>query len=470
MSATEPKDEPIAVPSLPNQAQRVTRQVASIPGPTGYAAVRGGSLTRLVPSLIQRAYTDSLLRNSVYIMGTNAATGVLGYLFWILAARLYPPYDVGLGSALISAMSLAAIFANLGMGATLVQTLPRRETGKAWSLTLNAGLATGIVAGLLSGTIVAVALPLFSPRFSIVESQLIYAFAFMAGVPIMTVSTLLDQTFIAERRAHNMLIRNATVAVLKIPLLVLPTMLLLHAGALGVFSAGVLAMAIALVGGMLLLVPRLGRRYSLTTRGIVGQVRSMLSLLTGNYFIGLGGLASQYLSPVIVAIRLSPADNAYFYATLRVSEFVLMGSAAVAASLFAEGSHAADSLPRKVRSSARIISMILCPGILICFLGGHYILSVFGPGYAQHGLLLLRVDAIAAAPDAITTVYVNVLRVQRRMRFAALLNLGMATTTITLTWILLPVLGIAGQGVAYLIAMAAGSLVAGIDAFRLRRH
>jgi O-antigen/teichoic acid export membrane protein len=424
----------------------------------------------LARSQVHRIRNDSLLRNSTYIMGTNAVTASFGYLFWIMAAHTYSTYDVGLGSALISAMTLASTLATLGMDATLVQTLPRREAGYAWSLTLNAGLATGIVAGLLTGPIVIVALPLFAPQLAIIGHHVGYAFTFIVGVPLMTVSLLLDQAFIAERAANNMLVRNMAVAVLKIPLLVLLVVLMAQIGALGILLSGILAMAVILIGGLLLLVPRLGRAYCLATRGIVGQVRSMLSSLAGNHLINLSDVIPYYLLPVFVAARLSPGDNAYYYTTLKLAEFFMMGSFAVSMSLFAEGSHAADDLPRKIRSSAAIISMILGPAMLFCFLGGRYILLVFGPSYAQHGLVLFMIFVVAAVPDAIKNIYVNVLRVQRRLRFAALLSLSMGALTLALAWILLPVLGIAGAALAFLIAQVAGSLAAGVDVIRFRRR
>jgi len=424
----------------------------------------------LIGSLAQRVQHFSLLRNSIYIIGTGAATSIFGYFFWILAAHIYSAAAVGLGSALISAMTLAALFGNLGMGSTLVQMLPGRKKGYAWSLTLNAGLATGIVAGLLAGIISVVTLPLIWRQFSIVGNDAGYRLIFLISVPIMIVSTLLDQAFIAERSAHNMLVRNAVVAILKIPLMVLPVVLLAQVGAMGIFLAGVLAMAIALIAAMAVQIPRLGRGYCLALRGLVGQVRSMLSALTGNYFINLGGQAGGYLLPVFVLVRLSATDTAYYYTATRVGDFLLVGSAAVATSLFAEGSHAAHDLTRKVRSSAVIISMLLGPGILVCFFAGSYILSVFGPGYAHHGAIVLKIEAISSIPDAITNIYISILRIHHRLRFAALLNLGMGVLTLPLAWMLLPVLGIAGVPVAVIIAEAAGSLAAGVDLMRMRHH
>lgn len=422
----------------------------------------------LPPLLAHRIRNDSLLRNSIFIMSTNVVTAAFGYLFWIVAAHIYSPHDVGLGAALIAVMTLASTLGILGIDATLVQKLPRRESGHEWSLTLNAGMATGMLSGLLTGAIVVVILPLFSPQFAIVQHHIGYIVAFIVGVPVMIVSILLDQAFIAERAAHNKLVRQLVIAALKIPLMVLPVVFIGQAGALGILLAGILSMAVMLFGGLVLLL-RLGRGYCLALRGIVGQVRSMFSSLVGNNFINLGGVIPLYLLPVLVAARLSPTANAYYYTADRVGSFFFVASSAVAVSLFAEGSHTSHNLSRKVRSSAAIIGMIFGPGMLICLLGGRYILLVFGSDYAQHGLLLLRIAAVAAIPDAITNVYMSVLRVQNRLRFAALINLGMGVLTLVLAWILLPIVGIAGAELAFLVAQTCGSLMAGVDVIRNRR-
>jgi O-antigen/teichoic acid export membrane protein len=187
----------------------------------------------------------------------------------------------------------------------------------------------------------------------------------------------------------------------------------------------------------------------------------MLSSFVGHHFISLGYTTPMYLLPVFVAARLSLTDTAYFYTTWMLGSFLFMVSPAVAASLFAEGSHAADSVLRKARASAVIIGMLLGPIMLVFFLGGHYIISLFGPGYALHGLLLLTILTVSAVPDAITNIYVSVLRVQKRLRWAALFNLGMGSLVLALAWILLPLLGIVGAGYAWLIAQVTGSLVVG---------
>jgi len=181
-------------------------------------------------------------------------------------------------------------------------------------------------------------------------------------------------------------------------------------------------------------------------------------------------LAPMYLLPIFVIARLSPTENAYYYTTSMISAAFFMISSAVAVALFAEGSHDRDSILHKTRFSAIVIGILLCPVVIATLLGGRYILLLFGPVYAEHGLLLLTILTIAAVPDAVTNIYVSVLRVQRRLRYAALFNLGMAIFTLTLAWVLLPALNIAGVGWAFLIAQGTGSLVAGADMIRMHQQ
>ena len=291
-------------------------------------------------------------------------------------------------------------------------------------------------------------------------------------MPLWNVSTLLDQTFVAERSSGLMLIRNAVFSMVKIPLLVLP-LLLWRVGALDIFASWVLAAIIASTGGLAVLVPRLGRGYVHTLRGMVSQVRGMLSSFAGHHVINLGATAPMYLLPMLVTIRLSPAENAYFYITWMLGGIFFMISPAVAASLFAEGSHETNALFRKVRTSALVTSALLGPAMLAFLLGGRYIMAVFGLRYAQHGLPLLMLLIISAVPDAITNLCISVLRVQRRLRAAAGLNIGMAVLALALAWMLLPSLGIAGAGWAWLIAQTAGSVVVvahGVVLYRRRAY
>lgn len=405
---------------------------------------------------IARLIRQSLLRNSLSILATTAVTAGIGYVYWIIAAHLYATASIGLAAALLQAMTLASLVSNIGGGSTLMRALPRAKRQGDWLAAVNAVLYSGAGFGMLAGCVLVAALPLLSHQFAVVRTDARVATAVVLGVPLLTLSTLLDVTFVAERVAHSMLVRNVVFAISKIPLLILPA-LAGHASVLALLLSWDVATAVSVLVGALLLLPRHGRRYGLTVKGVRQQLTGQSFALVGHHLINVGAAAPAYILPVLVAARLSPTANAYYYTSAMVGSVFFMVSPAVAMALFAEGSHSSESLRRGARSSMIIIASFLGPAILGVVLGGRLILSVFGPEYARHGLPLLIILVVSAVPDAVNSVYISILRVRLRLRVAATLNVGMAVIAVALSWYLLPRLGIAGAGWAWLLANLGGT-------------
>lgn len=428
----------------------------------------GQSLGLYAGMLVRRLAADSLFRNSGFLMATTAVTALTGYVYWILAAHLYPAHDIGIASSLVSVMSLAANAATLGVGSTMVQELPRQRTDRAWSLTITAGLVACTSAGAFAGIIAALILPRLSGEFATAWLHAPYGILLIISVPLWSMSLLVDQVFVAERAAGHVLTRNTVFAFAKIALLALP-FALIQMGAVSVFMTWILANAASVLGASVVVVRWLGHAFIPTLQGIGTQLRSMLTSLVGQHLISVGGLVPVYLLSVLVVARLTAADAGYFYTTWMLGAMFFMVSNAVATSLFAEASHNPSALGRKLRSSIKVTSLCLAPAMFVAFVAGREILSLFGPGYAQHSLILLWVLTASAIPDAVTNLYVSVLRVQKRLRAAAILNIGMASLTILLAWILLPVLGLLGAGVAWILGELAGCLYAGVDLL-IQRH
>jgi len=70
---------------------------------------------------------DSLYRNSIYLMLNTGVTAVFGFFFWIINARLYSAEQVGIGTTIISTMTLISSFSILGLGNGLIRYLPTSE-------------------------------------------------------------------------------------------------------------------------------------------------------------------------------------------------------------------------------------------------------------------------------------------------------------------------------------------------------
>jgi O-antigen/teichoic acid export membrane protein len=167
-----------------------------------------------------------------------------------------------------------------------------------------------------------------------------------------------------------------------------------------------------------------------------------------------------YVLPLIVTVRLSPSDNAYFYIAWTLAGLLRSITPAVSLSLFAEGVHRPDEIGAMARSALRIIGAILLPGLVAIVAVGGTLLSALGPAYAHHGVGLLRITALASIPAAVYGVYGSMLRAQGRLTTVALLFLGDSVGTVVISWFLLPVLGISGVGWAFLATQGCGCVYA----------
>ncbi|HEX8067861.1 MAG TPA: lipopolysaccharide biosynthesis protein [Thermoleophilaceae bacterium] len=410
---------------------------------------------------------SSLLRNAVYIMLTTGVNSGLGYVFWLVVARSYRAEEVGVASALIAAMTVVAAVADLGTSTALIQRLPSQRTDADWSRTLTASVATASAAGLAIALVAGAAIvPALSDSLSVVDSSASHLLLFAGGVVIWSLSAVSDYLFVAERRSENMFVRNLVFGVAKLAI-VAALALAGDDAAIGIFAAWVAGCAVSLAVGYSLLVPRLSRRYRPALAGLTREVREMAGLYAGNYFVTLGYLLTTFLLPLIVVVRRSPEETAYFYVAWLLGGAFFTVTASVGSALFAEGTNDPQALARQTRSAVRISAALLAPLMLVFFAAAGPILGLFGEDYADNGTTLLVLLTASAVPDAITGLYLARVRAEGRLAFPAVASMGMAAATLAGSWLLLPSMELAGPGVAFVAAHVAGSVACLLDA-RLR--
>jgi O-antigen/teichoic acid export membrane protein len=404
-----------------------------------------------------RFVADHLVRNSLFIMASTLTGSVLGFAYWAVAARLFDAPAVGLAAGLVSAMTLVSTVATMGLHSGLTQELPVSDPHR-WSILFTGSLAAGAATSALGG-FVWFAFPLISPGLA--KGGVAALFLFVLGAAGATVNFLLDYTFVAERAAEHMLARNAFFGLAKVAALVVAAAVL-GKGAMDLFGSWVLVQVLVFGLSAGISVRSLRPDWRPALRGIAEEMRRLIRTLAGHHLTTLGALLPMYVLPLEVVARVSPTANAWFYVTWMLCAPFLMVSPAVSSSLFAEGSHSPGHIRTAAGRSARTVAALLVPAAALYTLSGHALLSVFGRGYDAKGYPLLLVLVASAVPDAVTNVAVSVLRVERRLRQAAVLNVGMAVLALSLAWLLLPVMGIIGAGVAWLTAQTAGTAAVGV--------
>jgi O-antigen/teichoic acid export membrane protein len=403
---------------------------------------------------LRRKASEPLLRNGLFIMGTTAVTSLLGFAFWLIAARLLPTAAVGQAAALISAMLFVSVITNLGIGQVLISRLGSRGAGPEWSLTVSTGLATTAVASLLGGLLAALLLPVLVPELKEGVGPAVFAM-FPFGVAAVACSLVIDFACIAEREARPSFLRNAAAAVLRLALIGVAAALSLDSpGPLVAFWVVSFLLIDAL--GLVRTLPGLGRSFRPTLRGWRRELTAIRRLIAGHQSINLGSQASAYLLPVIVSARLGATENAYFYATFMVCTALFFIAPAIANSLFAEGARSPHTMHRDLRRAGRYIAILAIPPALILLIAGPSLLRLFGEAYSEAGTGLLYVLIGSAVLDAGYQLAIAVLRADGRLGEAAVATWILLITGILSAWLLLPPLGLIGAGVGWAIGKACG--------------
>jgi O-antigen/teichoic acid export membrane protein len=403
---------------------------------------------------IDRVRSDSLLRNSLFFMANTVVISALGYVFWLVAAHLFSVPVCGLTSTIISASAIIMLLSIAGVAGTFIQLLPGQSKETGWSTTFWSGMATVVFFAVALCGIALMVLPLVSPKLIVLRSA-DYAAVFVVGTVALAVCATIDFVFVAERRGSDLFCRGVASVAVKVIVLGLLG-LAAGPGALGLLGAWGAESLFGLGLGVALLVRH--RRIA-RPPGISVLVRTALgfrSFVAGNQVIGMALGLLPYLLALLVAARLSPGDNAYFNTAWTLGGLLMIVSPSVSTSLFAEGVYRPDEVGAMARSAFRIIGAILTPGLVVILAAGWILLSAFGSAYADHGVGLLRITALASIPHAVTCVYASVLRAQGRLTIVGLLYLGISVGTLVMSWLLLRVDGVSAAGWAFFAMQLCG--------------
>lgn len=389
----------------------------------------------------------SLYRNAIYLMLANLANAVLGFVFWIIVARFYSAEDVGLAASVISAILLVTSFSHLGLGFGLIRFLP--NTGKNANTMINSSLTISILASILIATIFLAGLNFWSPALVILWENPGYLVAFVVFAVVSTLSLVIEQIFVAERRTDFVVIRNLIFSILKLPL---PIMLAALFDSFGIFASWGISFSVALLVSLLLLLPRARAGYYPILAFSKGVINTILRFSFANYAASLLWSTTIYILPIMVLNLLGAELTAYFYIAWAIGSILFLIPTIAATSLFAEGSHDEEKLAFNTWRSLRLIFALLIPAIILVLVFADKLLLLFGSSYSENASTLLRILAISALPLTINVVYLSIKRVQMRLKQIIVLTAFIALITLVFSYFSLISTGINGVGIAWLIS------------------
>ena len=401
---------------------------------------------------LRKFYADHLFRNTLYLMLNTGVQAALGFVFWIICARLFLPADIGIATSLISVMTLIAYVSLLGFNGTFIRFLP---TSPNRNKEINTGFWLTLGATIAFGSIFVELIRYLAPRLEIVHQSFFYAIGFVVLTAMTTINQLTDSIFIALRSAKYSFITDAGVmGVMKIVLI----FLFIGFGAYGIFMAAGSAAALATLASIFFLIYRFGYVPNLSIdRATVQKVSGYSSSI---YFASLFTAAPPLILPLIVLDRLGPAAAAYYYLTYAVAGLLYAAMFTIVQSFFVEGSYEEVELVKLARRAFGILAAITIPAATVLGIFGPFLLRVFGKAYIDGGAETLILFAVAAPAVAMCSFANTILYLRKQVVAVVFVNLTyfLSICGLALAW--------TGYGLPWVAtAWIVGNLIAAAAAF-----
>jgi O-antigen/teichoic acid export membrane protein len=400
---------------------------------------------------VRSDWQDPVLRNGYALLINVGITSVLGLAYWIIAAHLYTPAEVGIGVAAINLMQfLVGVGGQLTFQAGLTRFIPHagRDSARLALLSYGLGGAAGVIVSLvyIGGLhIHSLGLPVVLGR------SWILSVALGASVTVWCIFALQDAVLTGIRQAVWIPVENGLYGIAKLVLLVV---LARVTGQYGIFASWTIPALIALLPVNLFIFRRLLPRHIATRADQPSTVtfRTMSRFMGGDYLGTLFFMSTETLLPVLILARLGKASAAYFgviYVIIYALDLVTVN---LGASLMVAGAMDRSALRAAAATVVRRLALILIPAVVILLLFAPKVLSIYGHEYAVHGATLFRLMGIAVLPRAVTSFYIVLCRVERRVSRVALAQGALFASIVGLSWWLMGHLGLNGLGVGYLIS------------------
>lgn len=386
--------------------------------------------------------TDSLFRNSTYLILSTGVQSALGFFFWILCSKLYTPHDIGLATSMIAASNLILSTSMLGFSNVIIRYLPT-STQPNHQIS-NAFIITGIAGTLTTTIFLSWAYITNNPILDTTEHPILPILIFFSFVLFTVISTLSDSIFVAYREARYVFYKSTLSSILK---LFLP-LLTMGVGFLGIVGSITSAVVTSASLGLFWLVTRF--RFRPIWRVDSKNLSTTKNFATGNYIANLFGMLPSTLIPLIVVSRLNPQEAAFLYMPMAIIALLNIVPGATAQSLFAEISKDEESLFRNLTKALRNLFFILLPSVLFILFFGTFILGFFGPLYAEHGTRTLQILAIASLFGALNYFGDTLLNIKKMMRPYIAMNAINAALIVCLSYFAAPY-GLEAIAVASLI-------------------
>ncbi len=385
---------------------------------------------------------DPLYKNSIFLMLSSVTSAGSGFFFWLITARFYPAEEVGLASAIISAMGLIGMLSLLGFDVSLVRFLPERRNKAEL---INTCMTISFIISISLAIIFVAGVGIFSPSLAILKENKILLMLFIIYTALMPLTGLQREGIFAGFRKTEYSFVQTLVTVARIGVVPFLTAF----GAAGIYASFGLTPLLAFIVGIFLTSRIINYKPVPAVRREV--LNDILHFSFGNYLARIFEMLPTFVLPIMVINVLGAKASAYFYIAWQISVLLLAVPRFTSISLLAEGSYNNEEFGRNVKRAFKFIFILLGIAIAGILLFGNHLLRIFGEEYAINSFEVLSILVLGSAPFAINALYASVMRVKKRIKPVVGIYGGIAVVTIAVSYLLMQKMGLVGVGVGWLL-------------------
>lgn len=415
---------------------------------------------------LSRALLNPVYRSGYALVINTAGSTAIGVAYWAIAARMYTSAEVGLSSALTSALILLSSLAQLNLSNALPRFLPQagRRAGRLIAYSYGASAVVGVVAA--AGFVLV--MPRLSSKWAILAKSPSLSLMFVGAALIWGIFALEDAALTGLHQAVVVPVENATYGVLKLALLVavaatLPTT--------GIFVSWVVPLVVVIPAINWLIFRRYARTGPFATKHSSVTAHEIARFASVDYIGGLLTQAYGGMLPLLVMSALGSNANGSFYIAWTITAGLSLVPANFGTSLMVEAARAPQRLAELTRGVLLRSVAVTSVGAIVLVALARPILSIYGSAYT-HATTLLAILAVATLPRMAVQLTWSLDRIAGRVGRAALTQLALGVLVIGGSSLLIHRMGTEGVGIAWtasnvLVAIVRLPTIAG--AIRRRR-
>ena len=346
-----------------------------------------------------------MLANAGSLVGSIAVTSLLGFPYWWLAARAFPPAEVGFAATAVSAMTLLGTFGMPGLGTLLTGELSRHR--HQIEPLVASGLAVCVVAGFVLG----LGFGLVAGAFGLHElaHSPVAILVFALGTAFTALTLVVDQALVGLLRGMIQFRRNVIFSAAKLIVLGVVGGVAAGAGGTGIYATWVAGLALS-TAWLVVRTVRTGTARRFRPRW--SMVRHWRRPALEHHMLNLAVQGPTLVAPLVVSATVSVTATAYFYTAQLITGFFAYFTIALTYALYAIAVRDPARLSVPLRFTFRLSLAVIAIANVILLAGAEVILRIFGSAYASHAADVLRILAVLLFALVVKDHYIAINRIR----------------------------------------------------------